>query len=69
MTQWWRLGGILGIGFIILFFVGGFALQGESPSYDDPITEVREYFTEDGDQYLIGDYILGLGFVFSSSRS
>jgi hypothetical protein len=64
MTQWWRLGGILGIGFIILFVVGIIIIQGEGVSFDDPMEKIRSYWVDDGNQYLIGDYIGGLGFVF-----
>ena len=60
MSQWWRVGGALGIAFVVLFFVVGFGVQGEPPAYDDPIDEVRAYWADDGDAYLIGDYILAL---------
>lgn len=60
LTQWWRLGGVLGIGFIVVFLIAGFGIQGESPTYDDPIAEIREYWEDDGNTYLVGDYLLGL---------
>lgn len=41
MTQWWRLGGILGIIFVVLFLIGGFVLQGDSPGYKDSIGDIR----------------------------
>jgi hypothetical protein len=67
MNQWWRLGGVLGIAFIIAFIIGGIVLQGETPYYDDPIEEVRAYWEDDAQSYLIGDYIIGvavmLGFL------
>jgi hypothetical protein len=62
-NQWWKLGGIAGIVWIVAFIVGAFILQGETPTRDDDIAEIREYFTDDAEQYLIGDYIIGLGFV------
>jgi uncharacterized protein DUF4386 len=62
-NQWWRLGGGLGIAFIIVFIIGGIILQGEAPLYDDPIEEIREYWVDDGQSYLVGDYLLGLGFL------
>ena len=62
--QWWRLGGIFGIGWVLLFFIGGFALQGDSPSRTDSIESIRQYFTDDGDIYLAGDYLLGIAFIF-----
>jgi hypothetical protein len=63
MQQWWRLGGVLGIAFIVLFIIGGFILQGESPTYNDPIAEIRAYWEDDGQTYLIGDYLIGLAIV------
>jgi hypothetical protein len=62
MQQWWRLGGVFGIGFIILFIIG-VILQGESPTYDDPIDDIRAYWSDDGQAYLVGDYLIGLAFL------
>lgn len=63
MRQWWRIGGAAGILWAILFIVGAIVLSGDTPSRDDSVAEVREFFSEDGDTYLLGDYLLGLGFV------
>src|ERR1044071_3171065 len=63
MRQWWRLGGVLGIGYVVMFIVGIIVIQGESPMLHDSMEEIREYFGEDGQQYLVGDYIAGLGFI------
>jgi hypothetical protein len=60
LGQWWKMGGIFGIVYVILFFIGGFVIQGETPTYDDPIDEIRRYWIDDGETYLVGDYILGL---------
>ena len=60
MGEWWRLGGALGIAFIIAFIVGGFVLQGETPYYDDSMEEIRAYWEDDGQSYLVGDYIIGI---------
>jgi hypothetical protein len=62
VRQWWRLGGICGILFLVTFIIGG-AVQGESPTYSDPVEEIREFWVNDGEDYLIGDYIIGLGFM------
>ena len=62
-NQWWRVGGIAGILWIVLFIAGGFVLQGDTPSRDDSIDEIREYFTDDAETYLLGDYLIGLGFT------
>ena len=62
MSQWWRLGGILGIASVALIFIG-FGVTGTDLDFDDPIEEIRTYFTDDSTQYLVGDYLIGLGFV------
>ena len=61
--QWWRVGGFFGIGFIILFIIGPFILTGETPSRSDSVEEIRKYFQDDGEMYLVGDYIAGIAFV------
>ena len=63
LSQWWRLGGILGIGAVALIFLG-FGLLWSVPDLDSPIGEIRTYFTDNSTQYLVGDYLIGLGFVF-----
>jgi hypothetical protein len=60
--QWWRLGGACGLAFIILFIVG-ILVQGETPTYGDAVDDVRAYWVDDGGTYLIGDFIVGLGFI------
>ena len=37
--------------------------MGSFPDFDSPIEEIRTYFTDDSTQYLVGDYLIGLGFV------
>ena len=64
LGQWWRIGGACGIIFIVLFLVGGVGIQGEVPMYDASVDEIRAYWEEDGETYLIGDYLLGLAFLF-----
>ncbi|MEX0682086.1 MAG: DUF4386 family protein [Dehalococcoidia bacterium] len=63
MAQWWRLGGIAGIAWIVVFVVS-IVLQGESPSRDDSIEDIRQYFSDDGDMYLVGDWLIGVAFFF-----
>ena len=60
--QWWRLGGAAGIVFVVVFVVG-VALQSEPPVFDDPVDEIRADWVNDGQQYLVADYILGLAFA------
>ena len=61
--NWWRLAGVDGVIFVVLFIIGGPILQGDFPTRSDSIESIREYWVEDGDMYLIGDYITSLAFV------
>ena len=61
-NNWWRVGGIAGILYLILFFAG-FGLTGEAPTFDEPVDEIRDWFADNGEQYLVGDYLTGLAFV------
>jgi len=63
-TAWWRLGGALGLAWFVLFFIGGVILHGTPLAYDEPILQAREYFQNNAQAYLVGDYIVRLGFVF-----
>jgi hypothetical protein len=60
---WQRVTGYFGLAWIVLFAVGGIALQGEPLPYDSPIDEARDFLAADGGRYLWGDYIAGLAFV------
>jgi hypothetical protein len=62
-SQWWRIGGLLGIAFPILFAIS-IIMTGEEPDLHAPIEEIRTYFTDNGDRYLIGGYLIGLSLVF-----
>jgi hypothetical protein len=61
---WWRLAGALGLAWFVLFVIGGVVLHGQPPAYDEPIEKARQYFHDNAQQYLVGDYIVRLGFVF-----
>jgi hypothetical protein len=61
--RWQRITGAFGLAWIVLFAVGGIALQGQPPAYDAPIGETRDFFAAHGGRYLWGDYIAGLAFV------
>src|SRR5260370_32344932 len=63
-TAWWRLGGALGLAWFVLFFIGGVILHGTPLPYDETIQRAREYFQNNAQAYLVGDYIVRLGFVF-----
>jgi hypothetical protein len=62
--QWWRVGGGFGIGFVILFLIGGIVLTGDTPTRDDSIEDIRRFFADDGEMYLAGDFLTGIAFVF-----
>jgi hypothetical protein len=62
--NWWRVGGAAGLIYVLLFIIGGLVLQGDSPDRDDSIQDIRAYFADDGQQYLIGDYLTAIGFLF-----
>jgi hypothetical protein len=61
--QWWRVGGIFGIVFVILFIIGPLFLTGDTPQREDSIEDIRKFFADDGEMYLVGDYIGGIAFV------
>jgi len=58
-----RLGGLLGILGVVCFVVG-ILVQGDVPRIDDPAEEIHAWFIDNGEQYLIGDFIIALGVVF-----
>jgi hypothetical protein len=61
--HWRRVTGAFGLAWIVLFALGGIALQGQPPAYDAPIVETRDFFAAHGGRYLWGDYIAGLAFI------
>jgi len=62
--QWWRVGGLMGVLFLVVFFVGA-SVQGESVAFDDPVDEIREWFADNGEQHVVGSYLIGLAlFLF-----
>lgn len=62
LKQWWRLGGALGIGFVVLVIIA-IVLEGAPPAYDDSLQEIRAYWADDGRAYLAGDYLFKLAMV------
>ena len=63
LSQPARLGGVLGIAFLVLFIVAIIA-QGEAPATSDPAAEIREFFVDNRDTYLISDFLIGVALVF-----
>jgi len=60
--KWWRVGGVAGILYLVMFIIG-IILQGGPPNFDDPVDEIQGWFTDNGKQYIAGNYLIGLGFV------
>jgi hypothetical protein len=58
-----QLGGVLGILGVVLFIIG-VIVQGETPMVSDSPEEIRSWFIDNGEQYLIGDFIVSLAIVF-----
>src|SRR3990170_9113198 len=60
--KWWRLGGVAGILFLVVFIVG-IVLTGDSPTLDKSADEIRDWYADNGDQFLAGNYLIGLAFA------
>jgi hypothetical protein len=63
LSQPARLGGFLGIGFIVLFVVS-ILVQGDTPMSNDSADEIRSFFTDNRDQFLIADFVTGIALIF-----
>jgi hypothetical protein len=63
MRQYWRVGGACALLLLVMFIIGAVLQGGEPPMFDDPVEEIRAFWVENGDDYLLGDYIIGLGFI------
>ena len=61
--KWWRVGGVAGILFVIMVIVAA-GLSGDTPTFDKPADEIRDWFADNGDQFLVGNFIFGLAFAF-----
>jgi hypothetical protein len=64
--QWWRVGGFFGIAFVVLFIVAIIVQEvasGTPPDFNDPVQEVRAYFEEERQGYLVADYLVWLAFI------
>lgn len=64
MYQWWKYSGFSGLVFVAMTIVA-MILQSGSPSVDTELGSAREYFSDDGQRYLAGAFLLGLAsFLF-----
>jgi len=62
LDQWWRIGGGCAIGFVVLGIVA-FIFQADAPFPNDSASDIRAYFVDDGDRYMVGDVFWGLAMV------
>ena len=63
LSQPARLGGFLGIGFIVLFILC-IIFQGDTPMSNDTADEIRSFYVDNQEQYLIADFVTGIALVF-----
>lgn len=63
LSQPARLGGFLGIGFLVLF-IACIVSQGDSPMSNDSAADIRSFYVDNHDQYLITDFLTGVALVF-----
>jgi hypothetical protein len=62
MRQYWRVGGACALLLLVMFIIGA-VIQGGPPMFDDSVEDIRAYWVDHGNDYLVGDYIIGLGFI------
>ena len=58
-----RVIGLMGIIGVLMFLFTIFGLEQEAPGLDDPASEARTWWADNGEQFLIGDYISGIALV------
>ncbi len=58
-----QLGGILAIGGVVLVMVSVIALAGDVPDLSRSPQEVRAWFEDNGQRYLVGQYFIAVGFL------
>lgn len=51
-------GGATGIVWLVLFIVGAFVIQGDSPDSTQTIGEIKSYWASDSGKYLVSDWTL-----------
>jgi hypothetical protein len=60
--RFWPYTGVAGIVFVALFVLG-LVITGDGPTYDEGGEAVAAWFADNGTRYLVGDFIIGLGFI------
>jgi hypothetical protein len=64
LDEWWKVGGAAGILFLVFFIIGAIVLQGNVPMPDDSAGDIKKYFVDHPRKYMVGDFLIGFGFVF-----
>jgi hypothetical protein len=59
---WQRHGGWSGIVFVTVWAVG-FVVRGDTPWYDDSTADIRRYWQDSGDRYIVVQYVVLLAAV------
>lgn len=63
LDNWRQTAAFAGIGFVVLFIVA-IIIAGETPMPDDSAATIRDYFADNGDQYMVADFVYAVAFVF-----
>ena len=61
-VSWRQLAGLAGIVGVALFVVG-MALQSGFPTVNDEVADVTAWFADNGDRYLVGNFLIWIGVV------
>jgi hypothetical protein len=60
---WTQLGGLAGVVGVALFVIG-ILTQGDVPGVNDSAEDIRAWFDENGQSYLVGAYLISIGVIF-----
>lgn len=60
--DWRQIGGLAGILGVVLFAIG-VLLLGDIPTTNDSVAETRSWYEDNGQRFLVGDYLMGLAIV------
>jgi hypothetical protein len=58
-----QIGGIAGFAFAIVFIIGALVLQRESPAWDAELQDIRAFWNDHSNRYLVGDWLIFGAFV------
>lgn len=63
LNSWRGTAAIGGVGFVVLFIIA-IIIAGETPNPDDSAGTIRDYFADNGDRYMVADFVFAVAFVF-----